>query len=155
MLKNKTKSIVFILGLLCLILFCIRMWVVLTFGEIHILQILWHIEKAHAMTGFDQNITLHFLLTMGICLVLCGLWYWLFYKRSFLPEKTYDNFFSFLLVLFCFFVSYDIYHTFAFEEFIKMEQAEYDEEKDFFLHHYAVPKSEDIVFAQKNNLIII
>ncbi len=155
MLKTKAKNFFFVLGMLCLLLFCIRMWVVLTFGEIHILQILWHIEKAHTLTGFDQNITLHFCLAMGICLALCWLWYRLFYKRKFLKEKTFDHFFSFLIVLFCFFVSYDMYHTFAFEEFIKMEQAEYDEKKDFFLHHYSVPKSEDVVFEHKNNLIII
>ena len=155
MLKNKAKSIFFVLGLLCLILFCIRQWIVVTFGEIHILQILWHIEKAHALTGFDPHITLHFFLWMGLCCLLILLWFYLFYKRRVFCSRKADVFLSGLVSFSFVCLCCNIYTTFSFAELFKMQHAEYSEENDFILHNYAVPASEDVVFETKNNLIII
>lgn len=155
MIKNKAKTAFFILGILCIFLFGLRSWILQTFGEIHVLQILWHIEKAHALTGFDPHITLHFFLWMGLCCLISLLWFYLFYKRRVLCSQKADVFLSVLVSLFFVFLCCNMYTTFSFAELIKMQHAEYKEENDFILHSYAVPSSEDVIFETKNNLIII
>ena len=155
MAKNTLKSTFFILGILCIFLFGLRTWIVRTFGDIHILQILWHIEKAHTLTGFDPHITLHFFLWFGLCCLLSLVWFYCFYKWHFLCSRKTDVFLSVLVCVTFVFLCRNIYTTFSFAELFKMQHAEYKEENDFILQKYAAPASEDVVFERKNNLIII
>lgn len=155
MAKNKLKAAVFLLGILCIFLLGIREWIVLTFGEIHILQILWHIEKAHSLTGFDPHIAWHFLLAMGCCAAVSAGWFWLFYKRRFWRSSKADSLFPVFVLCFFTYLCCNIYNTFSFAEWLKMQQTEYTEENDFILQNYAVPQAKDIVFEKKNNLIVI
>lgn len=46
------------------------------------------------------------------------------------------------------------YNKFSFYDLIKLKLAEYCD-NDFFLDNYAVPRTEDVTFEKKNNLIII
>lgn len=155
MANTGLKKLFFLLGILCIFLFGVREWIVETFGEIPVVQIIWHIKKARTLTGFDPQIVWHFLLWMGLCTVLGVLWQYLFYKRHFWRSKKADSFFSALVLCFCVFLSCNLYNTFSFAEYIKLQFTEYNEENDFILQKYAVPKSEDIVFEKKNNLIVI
>lgn len=155
MANNRLKMMFFLLGLLCIFLFGVREWIVQTFGEIPIIQTIWHIKKAETLTGFDPQIAWHFLLWTGLCAVFGGFWYYLFYKRHFWRSKNADSFFSVLVLCFCVGLSYNLYNTFSFAEYIKIEFTEYTAENDFILQKYRVPKSGDVVFAKKNNLIII
>lgn len=155
MTKNTLKTACFLSGILCIFLFCIRQWIVQTFGEIPFVQILWHIEKARTLTGFDVNIVWHFLSWIGLCAVLGMLFYCVFYKRHFWRSQKADCFLCALVLCSCTYLTYNIYNTFSFAEWIKMHYTEYSEEKDFILQNYAVPQAKDVVFEKKNNLIVI
>lgn len=155
MAKNILKTASFLLGIVCIFLFGIREWIAQTFGEIPLVQILWHIEKAQTLTGFDFNIVWHFLSWMGLCCVLGVLFSYVFYKRRFWRSQKTDNCLCVLVLCSCMYLTYNIYNTFSFSEWIKMRYTEYAEENDFILQNYAVPEPADIVFEKKNNLIII
>lgn len=76
------KFIFFIFGLITIFLLGIYWWFLKSFGNINILQILWHIEHVDTLTAFDEDVVRHFLQWIIICILGCIVWFMLLYKRS-------------------------------------------------------------------------
>lgn len=81
---KKVKFTFFILGIISIFLCGISWWFTKTFGEIHILQILWHAENAHALTGFDDDIIRHFIQFICLCCIISAVWFFILYKRHYI-----------------------------------------------------------------------
>lgn len=81
-MKNKIKFIFFVFGVLTIFFTGVYWWFVKSFGNINILQILWHIENASTLKEFDDSLIRHFIQWIGICLLGCIAWFFLLYKRS-------------------------------------------------------------------------
>lgn len=82
MAEKKVKFAFFIWGIITIFLFGIYWWFTKTFGNINILQILWHIENAHTLKHFDSDIIRHFLQFIGLSFLACILWFFVLYKRQ-------------------------------------------------------------------------
>lgn len=81
-MKDKVKFIFFLFGIITIFFAGIYWWFVKTFGSISILQILWHVENANALTKFDDSVIRHFIQWIGLSLCGCIVWFMLLYKRS-------------------------------------------------------------------------
>lgn len=81
MTEKKVKFLFFIFGIISIFLFGMDWWFTKTFGNINILQILWHIENAHTLTGFDEDVIRHFMQFTGLCFLVSLLWFFILYKR--------------------------------------------------------------------------
>ena len=67
MLFFSGTAVIFLSGLCC--------WFTRTFGKVHITQILWHIEKADTIKGFDEIVIIDLIKWLCICSALCVCWF--------------------------------------------------------------------------------
>lgn len=147
MFEKRMKLLFFLLGILSIFLCGLSWWLTKTFGEVHIFQILWHIENAHTLTGFDEDVVRHFLQFTALDFFVCVIWFFVLYRRQniyiYITSKIHISSLKILLskkidivlyllviVSFCF-ISYTIYNKFSIYDLLKVKKQEYAEEKIF------------------------
>ena len=158
MLFFSGTAVIFLSGLCC--------WFTRTFGKVHITQILWHIEKAGTIKGFDEIVIIDLIKWLCICSALCVCWFSAVYRSAVFSRlcgrkavnrtsAKADAFLWACVLLAGLFLGYDTFNTFSLYDLVKMKSIRYSEENDFILNNYQVPKRADVVFEKKNNLVII
>ncbi len=166
MAKHNTKLLLFFSGTAVIFLSGLCCWFTRTFGKVHITQILWHIEKAGTIKGFDEIVIIDLIKWLFICSALCLCWFSAVYGSAVFSRlcgrkavnrtsTKADAFLWFCVLLAGLFLGYDTFNTFSLYDLVKMKSIRYSEENDFILNNYQVPKRADVVFEKKNNLVII
>lgn len=166
MAKHSTKLMLFFSGTAVIFLSGLCCWFTRTFGKVHITQILWHIEKAGTIKGFDEIVIIDLIKWLCICSALCVCWFSAVYGSAVFSRlcgrkavnrtsAKADAFLWACVLLAGLFLGYDTFNTFSLYDLVKMKSIRYSEENDFILNNYQVPKRADVVFEKKNNLVII
>ena len=166
MAKHSTKLMLFFSGTAVIFLSGLCCWFTRTFGKVHITQILWHIEKAGTIKGFDEIVIIDLIKWLCICSALCVCWFSAVYRSAVFSRlcgrkavnrtsAKADAFLWACVLLAGLFLGYDTFNTFSLYDLVKMKSIRYSEENDFILNNYQVPKRADVVFEKKNNLVII
>ena len=149
MLFFSGTAVIFLSGLCC--------WFTRTFGKVHITQILWHIEKAGTIKGFDEIVIIDLIKWLCICSALCVCWFSAVYRSAVFSRlcgrkavnrtsAKADAFLWACVLLAGLFLGYDTFNTFSLYDLVKMKSIRYSEENDFILNNYQVPKRADVVF---------